>query len=135
MVVSRLDGPAGAGPAVGRRRPGRQDELLAHADLVICGGGHGMVAKTLLAGVPMVVVPGGGDQWEIANRVVRQGSARLIRPLTADALTAAVADVLSSPGYREAARRAGASIASTWPIRYGCAMTRWRRLGRLVACG
>ena len=33
-----------------------------------------MVAKTLLAGVPMVVVPGGGDQWEIANRVVRQGS-------------------------------------------------------------
>lgn len=40
---------------------GRQDELLARADLVICGG-HGMLSKTLLAGVPMVVVPGGGDQ-------------------------------------------------------------------------
>ena len=25
---------------------GRQDELLSHADLVICGGGHGMVSKT-----------------------------------------------------------------------------------------
>ena len=61
-----------------------------------------MVAKTLLAGVPMVVVPGGGDQWEIANRVVRQGSAVLIRPLTGEALTAAVGDVLSSPAYREA---------------------------------
>ena len=90
---------------------GRQDELLSHADLVICGGGHGMLSKTLMAGVPMVVVPGGGDQWEIANRVVRQGSARLIRPLTAEALAAEVGEVLSSPRYREAARRAGASIA------------------------
>jgi UDP:flavonoid glycosyltransferase YjiC (YdhE family) len=63
-----------------------------------------------MAGVPLVVVPGGGDQWEMANRVVRQGSARLIRPLTADALAAAVSDVLGSPGYRDAARRAGASL-------------------------
>ena len=45
-----------------------------------------MVAKTLLAGVPLVVVPGGGDQWEIANRVARQGSGRLVRPLTGEAL-------------------------------------------------
>ena len=59
----------------------------------------------------MVVVPGGGDQWEIANRVVRQGSAQLVRPLTAEALAAAVAEVLSSPRYREAARRAGATAA------------------------
>ena len=90
---------------------GRQDELLSHADLVICGGGHGMVSKTLLAGVPLVVVPGGGDQWEIANRVVRQGSAQLVRPLTTESLVAAVTEVLSTPRYREAARRAGDSIA------------------------
>jgi UDP:flavonoid glycosyltransferase YjiC (YdhE family) len=70
-----------------------------------------MVSKALLAGVPMVVGPGGGDQWEIANRVARQGSAQLVRPLTAEALTAAVGEVLSSPGYRQAARRAGASVA------------------------
>ena len=90
---------------------GRQDALLTRADLVICGGGHGMVAKTLLAGVPMVVVPGGGDQWEIANRVVRQGSARLIRPFTSESLTAAVSEVLASPGYRARARLAGESAA------------------------
>ena len=75
VVVSRLGGPDVTVPPWAVVGLGRQDELLAHADLVICGGGHGMVAKTLLAGVPMVVVPGGGDQWEIANRVVRQGSA------------------------------------------------------------
>jgi UDP:flavonoid glycosyltransferase YjiC (YdhE family) len=89
---------------------GRQDKLLSCADVVVCGGGHGMVSKTLLAGVPMVVVPGGGDQWEIANRVVRQGSARLIRPLTPEKLVAEVTEVLSVPRYRDAARAAGASI-------------------------
>lgn len=111
LLVSRLDGPELTVPPWATVGLGRQDELLAHADLVICGGGHGMVAKTLLAGVPLVVVPGGGDQWEIANRVQRQGSARLIRPLTADALVAAVDEVLSSPGYRAAAQAAAAGIA------------------------
>jgi UDP:flavonoid glycosyltransferase YjiC (YdhE family) len=111
LAVSRLSGADLAVPPWAVVGLGRQSSLLAHADLVICGGGHGMVAKTLLAGVPLVVVPGGGDQWEMANRVVRQGSARLIRPLTADALVAAVNEVLSSPRYREAAEKAAASIA------------------------
>jgi UDP:flavonoid glycosyltransferase YjiC (YdhE family) len=69
-----------------------------------------MLSKTLLAGVPVVVVPGGGDQWELANRVVRQGSAQLVRPLTGAALSAAVEGVLSDRRYREAARRAGSSM-------------------------
>ena len=70
-----------------------------------------MVSKTLLAGVPMVLVPGGGDQWEIANRVARQGSGRLIRPLSSEALVTEVGEVLGSPRYREAARRASATLA------------------------
>jgi UDP:flavonoid glycosyltransferase YjiC (YdhE family) len=111
LVVSRLSGGDLRVPPWAVVGLGRQAELLTHADLVICGGGHGMVAKSLLAGVPLVVVPGGGDQWEMANRVVRQGSARLIRPLSADALVAAANEVLSSPSYREAAQRAAASVA------------------------
>jgi UDP:flavonoid glycosyltransferase YjiC (YdhE family) len=114
LVVSQLAGPTAPHveiPPWAVVGLGRQDELLSHADLVICGGGHGMVSKTLLAGVPLVVVPGGGDQWEIANRVVRQGSAQLVRPLTTESLVAAVTEVLSTPRYREAARRAGDSIA------------------------
>lgn len=111
VVVSRLAGPDTEVPPWAAVGLGRQDELLTHADVVICGGGHGMVSKTLLAGVPMVVVPGGGDQWEIANRVARQGSAQLVRPLTGDALTAAVGEVLGSPSYRRAAAAAGASVA------------------------
>ncbi|MBV8347594.1 MAG: glycosyl transferase, partial [Mycolicibacterium sp.] len=111
VVLSRLAGRDVTVPPWAAAGRGRQDELLVHADVVVCGGGHGMVSKTLLAGLPLVVVPGGGDQWEIANRVVRQGSARLVRPLTAEALVDAVGDVLASPRYRDAARRAGASVA------------------------
>jgi len=111
VVVSRLNGPDLTVPPWAVAGLCRQDELLAHADLVICGGGHGMVAKTLLAGVPLVVVPGGGDQWEIANRVARQGSGRLVRPLTGEALAGAAGEVLSTPSYRDAARRAAAGAA------------------------
>src|SRR3984885_14081145 len=111
VVVSRLNGPDLTVPPWAVSGLGRQDELLAHADVVICGGGHGMVAKTLLAGVPLVVVPGGADQWEIANRVARQGSGRLVRPLTDEALVGAVDAVLSTPSYRDAAQRASAGIA------------------------
>ena len=118
VVVSRLNGPDLRVPSWAVAGLGRQDELLAHADLVICGGGHGMVAKTLLAGVPLVVVPGGADQWEIANRVARQGSGRLVRPLTGEALAGAAGEVLSTPSYRDAARRAAAGATEvTDPVR------------------
>ena len=112
VVVSRLGGADVTVPPWAVVGLGRQDDLLARADVLICGGGHGIVSKALLAGVPMVVVPGGGDQWELANRVVRQGSAVLVRPLTAEALVAAVGEVLSSSDYRDAARTAGATIVS-----------------------
>ncbi len=111
VAVSRLAGPDLTLPPWAVAGLGRQDELLRSADVMICGSGHGIVAKALLAGVPLVAVPGGGDQWEIANRVVRQGSARLVRPLTAEALAVTVDEVLSAPAYREAARAAGASVA------------------------
>ena len=111
VAVSRLSGDDVQAPPWAVVGLGRQDRLLSRADVVVCGGGHGLVSKTLLAGAPMVVAPGGGDQWEIANRVVRQGSARLIRPVTAEALVAEVGEVLGSPRYRDAARRAAASAA------------------------
>ena len=112
VAVSRLAGADVEIPPWAVVGLGRQDELLAHADVVVCGGGHGIVSKTLLHGVPLVTVPGGGDQWEIANRVVRQGSGPLLRPLTADALVAAVSEVLADPSYRAAAQRAAESIGA-----------------------
>lgn len=65
-----------------------------------------MLAKTLSAGVPAVIVPGGGDQWELANRAARQGSAVVVRPLEAAAVRSAIDTVLSSPDFAAAARAA-----------------------------
>lgn len=110
VAVSRLGGPDVTVPPWAAVGLGRQDELLSRAAVIVCGGGHGIVSKALLAGVPLVTVPGGGDQWEIANRVVRQGSGLFVRPVTGGALAAAVAEVLSEPGYRDAARAAGATL-------------------------
>ena len=88
---------------------GRQDEMLREASVVVCGGGHGLLAKALLAGVPAVVVPGGGDQWEMANRLARQGSGVIVRPSTSDSLRDAVEHVLGDPGFAAAAAVAGAT--------------------------
>ncbi len=90
---------------------GRQDAMLADASALICGAGHGVLAKGLLTGVPLVTVPGGGDQWEVANRVARQGSGLLLRPLTVGALRDGVRRVLDDPSFAAAARRAAAGVA------------------------
>lgn len=117
VVISRLDAgrvhevAAGSGMTV-RAGLGRQDLLVRHADLVICGGGHGMLVKALSAGVPVVTVPGGGDQWELACRVTRLGAGIAVRPVGADTIGTAVGTVLDSPGqYRAAARRVAGSAA------------------------
>lgn len=84
---------------------GRQDLILAHADVVICGAGHGLLAKALSAGVPTVMVPGGGDQWELACRVQRAGAGVVVRPATVPAVAEAIERVLGDPAFTEAARR------------------------------
>jgi len=78
--------------------------------VVVRGGGHGMLARSLLAGVPVVAVPGGGDQWELAQRAARQGSALVVRPLTPSALAWTVRRVLTEPAFAASARRAACSV-------------------------
>ncbi len=93
----------------------RQDQLLASGavDVLICGGGHGILAKSLTHGVPVVTIPGGGDQWELANRVSRIGVGELVRPVTADTVTGAVRTVLDDPGYADRAASVAASARGT----------------------
>jgi UDP:flavonoid glycosyltransferase YjiC (YdhE family) len=108
-VVSTFGSAPDGLPEWARAGFGRQDEMLREASVAVCGGGHGLLAKALLAGVPVVLVPGDGDQWEMANRVARQGSGVVVRPSTSDAVRDAVARVLGDPGFAAAARAAGAT--------------------------
>lgn len=118
VAISMLDEPPTGLPAWASAGLGRQDELLRHTSVVIAGGGHGLLAKSLLAAVPIITVPGGGDQWELANRAVRQGSSILIRPLTAEAVRAAVQRILAEPSFAAAAAAAAAGAATVAdPIR------------------
>ena len=44
------------------------------ADLVICHGGHGTVARALAAGKPLLICPSVGDMGENAARVAWSGT-------------------------------------------------------------
>ncbi|GAA2050232.1 glycosyltransferase [Williamsia deligens] len=110
VVISALDVDDRALPPWAVAGTARQDLLLEGAAAVVCGGGHGMLAKSLVAGVPVVAVPGGGDQWELANRVARAGVGSCVRPLTVDAIRAACARALDDDAVRAAAGRAAAGV-------------------------
>jgi UDP:flavonoid glycosyltransferase YjiC (YdhE family) len=92
--------------------PGRQGPLIDQAAAVICGGGHGILAKALGRGRPVVTVPGGGEQRENTDRVRRAGLGVRLRPerLTPARLAHAVHQVLTDPRYTRAA--AGARPAA-----------------------
>lgn len=110
VVVSALDVAVDTLPSWAVAGTARQDRVLAEASLVVCGGGHGMLAKSLAAGVPVVAVPGGGDQWELANRVRRAGVGSCVRPPDVTAVRAACLDVLGDARVAAAARQAAAGV-------------------------
>ncbi|MBM7414856.1 MULTISPECIES: glycosyltransferase [Nocardiaceae] len=112
LVITTVDDVPADLPSWAVGGLGRQDALLPLASVVVCGGGHGMLAKALSAGVPVVVIPGGGDQWELANRAARQGSATIVRPVSVDAVADAIDRVLGDPTYAAAAARAAATAAA-----------------------
>ena len=76
------------------------------ADLVICHGGHGTVARALGAGVPVLCVPAVGDMTENGARVAWAGAGLMVpwRLLGAASLRVAVRRLLGEPGF---AGRAG----------------------------
>jgi UDP:flavonoid glycosyltransferase YjiC (YdhE family) len=97
--------------------PGRQAPLLDASSAVVCAGGHGMVAKALVRGLPLVIVPGPGDQRENALRVERLGAGVHLpaKRLTPSTLRAAVERVLGDGSYAAAARRLAATAAGRGP--------------------
>ncbi|MYR07416.1 glycosyltransferase [Gordonia sp. SID5947] len=73
------------------------DAVLARAAAVVTHGGMGIVGKATRAGVPIVAVPFGRDQPEIARRITEAGTGVSLPPkrLTAERLRAAVDEAVS----------------------------------------
>ena len=84
----------------------RYSQAMAAADLVVCHGGHGTVARALGAGVPVLCCPAVGDMAENGARVGGAGVGLALpgRLLGRGSLRVAVRRILRDPGFR---RRAG----------------------------
>jgi MGT family glycosyltransferase len=83
--------------------------VLEHAAAVVTHSGMGIVQKAVAAGVPIVAVPFGRDQPEVARRVVEAGAGVRLpaRKLTPERLRAAVRQAMT---MRPAAQAAGARL-------------------------
>lgn len=103
-----LDAPAGV--ALVPTAP--HDQVMKEVSLVVAHGGHGTVSRALRHGLPLLVMPMGRDQYDIAARVECHGAGLVLPP---DASGAEIADALrrlaSEPGFGVAARRLGEAMA------------------------
>ena len=82
-------------------------QVMAAADLVVCHGGHGTLARALSLGKPLLISPAIGDMAENAERVAWAGAGltvpgRLRGPAT---IRWAVRTLLEDDRYRRAAQR------------------------------
>lgn len=86
---------------------------LRHATVTVTHAGHGTAVKSLAAGVPLVCVPLGRDQTEVARHVKLAGAGRTIRKnASARKIADAVHQVLDDPSYLREARRLAGEIAA-----------------------
>jgi UDP:flavonoid glycosyltransferase YjiC (YdhE family) len=83
------------------------NEIFGRAALVVHHGGVGTAAYALAAGVPQIVVPMRGDQFDNGNRLVRLGVAALVAidARRHDEFIATVREMLTSPRVETACRR------------------------------
>jgi len=85
-------------------------QVMPIADLILCHGGHGTVARALAEGVPVLTCPAAGDMNETAARITWAGVGLSVRwSLTGpNTLRWAIAEVLSDPGYKQKAEEIAA---------------------------
>ncbi|MEV4223298.1 glycosyltransferase [Nonomuraea sp. NPDC049725] len=87
--------------------------VLPHAALTITHAGHGTAVKSLAAGVPLVCVPLGRDQGEVARRVEHAGAGLVVgKGASARTIARAAGRVLHDGSYRREARRLADEIAA-----------------------
>jgi UDP:flavonoid glycosyltransferase YjiC (YdhE family) len=84
-------------------------QVMPAADVVICHGGHGTVARSLAAGTPLLVCPFVGDMAENAARVAWSGTGLSVprRLLSERAVRLAVTQLLGEESFAARAREVG----------------------------
>ena len=87
-------------------------DVMPHASLVITHAGHGTVIRALTAGIPLVCIPLGRDQYDVAARVVWRGAGvKLAANAGTSALKRAIATALENDSFRDASQRIAQTIS------------------------
>ena len=104
--------PIEAGPNVTVLDTAPHDQLMHGAAAVITHAGHGTAIRALTHGVPLLCLPMGRDQHDIAARVAHHGAGLVLdRAAPAADIRAAVLRLLDEPGFRAQAARLQAKLA------------------------
>jgi len=89
------------------------DAVMKEVSLVVTHGGHGTVSRALLHRLPLLVMPMGRDQGDVAARVEACGvGLTLARTAAETEIFAAINRLIDGPQFRAAARRLGNTIAA-----------------------
>lgn len=87
--------------------------VFGQAALVVTHGGHGSVLRPLMAGLPLLVLPGLRDQRDNAARVTHRGAGLMLeRDAPPEKIAEAVKTLLADPNFRDAAAALGGGIAA-----------------------
>ncbi len=91
-----------------------QAQVLDRADLVVCHGGSGTMLASLGAGLPIVAMPQGADQFINAPSWARSGAVAVLSPTDLDpgAIAATILATLDDVGMRAAATSVAQDIAA-----------------------
>jgi MGT family glycosyltransferase len=85
--------------------------ILPFAAAMITHGGHGSVVRALAHGVPLICVPMGRDQNDMAARVVYHGAGVRLKPsASVEEFAGEVQRVLGTRSYSSAAERLGEAV-------------------------
>jgi UDP:flavonoid glycosyltransferase YjiC (YdhE family) len=87
------------------------DVVMEEVSLVVTHGGHGTVSRALWHGLPLLVMPMGRDQHDIALRIEGHGAGLILPPTAPEAeIVAVINRLIREPHFRVAARRLGEAI-------------------------
>jgi MGT family glycosyltransferase len=86
------------------------EEALARSSAHLTHGGSNSVHESLLAGVPMLLLPQGADQFAVSDRIARLGAGRIVEPTPA-AIRAGVRWLLDNQRPRDRAQKLGKHLA------------------------
>jgi UDP:flavonoid glycosyltransferase YjiC (YdhE family) len=88
------------------------DAVMKDVSLVVTHGGHGTVSRALWHGLPLLVMPMGRDQYDIASRARAHGAGLTLPPDASETeIAAALSRLITEPQFAVAARRLGQAIS------------------------